>query len=144
VVRRLTGGGVTVLLTTQYLEEADQLVVIDRGRIAASGTPDQLKAQVGRQVLQVSPVSPADVGVVTRVVTDLAGAAPDSTGGVVSAQVGDPGLPPAILQRLTDAGVPVAELTLRKPSLDEVFFALTGHRAGVADAGDHDDDRSAA
>ena len=65
VIRDLTGDGVTVLLTTRYMEEADQLaddvVVIDRGRVVAAGTPDQLKAQVGRQVLRVSPVSAADV-----------------------------------------------------------------------------------
>jgi oleandomycin transport system ATP-binding protein len=59
--------------------------------------------------------------------------------GSVSATVGDPGLPPAILQRLTDAGVPVAELSLRKPSLDEAFFALTGRRQTI-----DDNDRSAA
>jgi oleandomycin transport system ATP-binding protein len=150
VVRRLTSDGVTVLLTTQYMEEADQLadeiVVIDRGRIAATGTPDQLKAQVGRQVLHVSPVRQADIGVVARVVTDLSGAAPDAVNGAVSVQISDPGLPPAVLQRLTDAGVPVAELTLRKPSLDEVFFALTGHRTDADDivAGVDDNDRSAA
>jgi oleandomycin transport system ATP-binding protein len=82
VVRALTSDGVTVLLTTQYMEEADQLaddvVVIDRGRVVAVGTPGQLKAQVGRQVLTVSPVSAADVPVVAGVVTDLSGAAPRS------------------------------------------------------------------
>ena len=152
VVRGLVGHGVTVLLTTQYLEEADQLadsiVVIDRGRVAATGAPDQLKAQVGGQILQVSPAREADVGAVVRVVADLSGAVPATTGGMVSAPVSDPGLPPAILQRLTGAGVAVAELTLRKPSLDEVFFTLTGHRAGVDDAragdGMDDSDRSAA
>jgi hypothetical protein len=76
-----SAGGVTVLLTTQYMEEADQLaddvLVIDRGRVAAVGTPDQLKTQVGRQVLRVSPVRVADVPVVARVVTDLSGAAPE-------------------------------------------------------------------
>lgn len=141
VVRALTSDGVTVLLTTQYMEEADQLaddvVVIDRGRVVAVGTPDQLKAQVGRQVLTVSPVSAADVPMVARVVTDLSGAAPEVTQEAVSAQVSDPRLPPAVLQELTDARVAVAELSLRKPSLDEVFFALTGHHAG-------NDDRSAA
>jgi oleandomycin transport system ATP-binding protein len=143
IVRGLVGGGVTVLLTTQYMEEADQLadtvVVIDRGRVVATGTPDQLKTQVGGQVLHVSPVREADLGTVVRVVTDLAGAAPDAVNGSVSAAVADPGLPPAVLQRLTDAGVPVAELSLRKPSLDEAFFALTGRRAGA-----DDNDRSAA
>jgi oleandomycin transport system ATP-binding protein len=150
VVRGLVADGATVLLTTQYMEEADQLandvVVIDHGRVVATGTPDQLKTQVGGQVLHVSPVRPADVGTVVQVVTDLSGAAPDAVNGAVSARVADPGLPPAILQRLTDAGVPVAELSLRKPSLDEAFFALTGHRTGAdgAGAGANDDDRSAA
>jgi oleandomycin transport system ATP-binding protein len=149
VARSLVGDGVTVLLTTQYMEEADQLandvVVIDHGRVVATGTPDHLKGQVGGQVLHVSPVREADLGTVVRVVTDLSGAAPDAVNGAVSARVGDPGLPPAILQRLTDAGVPVAELSLRKPSLDEAFFALTGHRTGAAGAGARDDDdRSAA
>ena len=146
VIRDLTAGGVTVLLTTQYMEEADQLaddvVVIDRGRVVAVGTPDQLKTQVGRQVLRVSPVRAADVPVVARVVTDLSGAAPEVAAGAVTAQVGDPQLPPAVLQRLTDAQVAVAELSLRKPGLDEVFFALTGHHTDPE--ADHDDDRSAA
>jgi oleandomycin transport system ATP-binding protein len=141
VIRDLTGDGVTVLLTTQYMEEADQLaddvVVIDRGRVVAVGTPDQLKAQVGRQVLRVSPVSAADVPVVARVVTELSGDTPEVSTEAVSAQVSDPRLPPAVLQRLTDAQVAVAELSLRKPSLDEVFFTLTGHH--TAD----DDERSA-
>jgi oleandomycin transport system ATP-binding protein len=131
VVRGLVGDGVTVLLTTQYMEEADQLaddvVVIDRGRVVATGTPDQLKTQVGGQVLHVSPVRHADIATVARVVTDLAGTAPDAVNGSVLARVADPALPPAILQRLTDEGVPVAELSLRKPSLDEAFVALTGH-----------------
>jgi len=141
VVRALTSDGVTVLLTTQYMEEADQLaddvVVIDRGRVVAVGTPGELKAQVGRQVLTVSPVSAADLPVVARVVTDLSGAAPEVTPEAVSAQVSDPRLPQAVLQRLTEARVAVAELSLRKPSLDEVFFALTGHHA------DDNDDWSA-
>ena len=82
-------------------------------------------------------MSAADVPAVARVVTDLSGVAPEVTQDAVSAQVGDPGLPPAVLQRLTDADVAVAELSLRKPSLDEVFFALTGPRT------DDNDDWSA-
>ena len=104
VVRTLTDGGVTVLLTTQYMEEADQLaddvVVIDRGRVAAVGTPDQLKAQIGRQVLHVSPVRAADVATVAGVVTELSGTTPEVLDGGVSAQVEDPRVPPAVLQRL--------------------------------------------
>jgi oleandomycin transport system ATP-binding protein len=148
VVRDLVGDGVTVLLTTQYLEEADQLaddvVVIDRGRVAATGTPDQLKAQVGRQVLHVRPAREADLDTVAGVVADLSGAIPDSAGGAVSAWVDDPALPPAVLQRLSGAGVPVAELALRRPSLDEVFFTLTGHRGAEDAAGRDETDRSAA
>jgi len=149
VVRNLVDDGVTVLLTTQYMEEADQLaddiVVIDRGRVAATGTPDQLKAKVGGQILVVSPVSDSDLDTVVGVVAELSGDEPDVAQGAVSVAVGDAGLPPAILQRLTAAGVRVAELSLRKPSLDEVFFTLTGHRASAEDAGDDDEnDRSAA
>jgi len=132
VVRGLTGHGVTVLLTTQYLEEADQLaddvVVIDRGRVVATGTPDQLKSQIGGQVLAVRPLREADLGAVAQVVAELSGTAPDTGGAMVTIQVTDPALPPAIHQRLGDAGVPLAELSLRKPSMDEVFLALTGHR----------------
>src|SRR4029450_131312 len=117
VTRDLAGDGVTVLLTTQYMEEADQLAddlaVIDRGRVVAVGTPDQLKSQVGRQVLRVSPLSAADVPVVARVVTELSGAAPEVTSEAVSAQVSDPQLPPAVLQRLTDAQGGGAERGLR-------------------------------
>ncbi len=149
VVRNLVDDGVTVLLTTQYMEEADQLaddiVVIDRGRVAATGTPDQLKAKVGGQILVVSPVSDSDLDTVVGVVAELSGDEPDVAQGAVSVAVGDAGLPPAILQRLTAAGVRVAELSLRKPSLDEVFFTLTGHRTSAEDAGDDDEnDRSAA
>jgi oleandomycin transport system ATP-binding protein len=81
------------------------------------------------------------------VVTDLIGGAPDRVNGSVSATVNDPALPPAVLQRLTDAGVAVAELTLRKPSLDEAFFALTGRHAATDGKGSHhdnDDEGSAA
>jgi oleandomycin transport system ATP-binding protein len=149
VVRNLVGGGATVLLTTQYMEEADQLaddiVVIDRGRVAATGTPDQLKAKVGGQILVVSPVEEADIGTVAGVVAEFSRETPELAHGAVSLPVNDPGLPPAILQRLTDAGVALSELSLRKPSLDEVFFTLTGHRTTEADADDQDDsDRSAA
>ncbi len=116
-----------------------------RGRVAATGTPDQLKAKVGGQILVVSPVDEVDLGTVVGVVGELSGDDPDVAQGAVSVAVNDASLPPAILQRLTTAGVQVAELSLRKPSLDEVFFTLTGHRASVEDAGaDDQNDRSAA
>jgi len=138
VVRGLTGQGVTVLLTTQYLEEADQMaddvVVIDRGLVAATGTPDELKSQVGGQVLAVRPLHDDDLGTVRAVVAELSGAAPATSGTTVTLSVADPALPPAIHHRLGEAGVALAELSLRKPSMDEVFFALTGHRVEDVEA----------
>ncbi|MGI5163962.1 ATP-binding cassette domain-containing protein [Spirillospora sp. CA-253888] len=138
IVRGLTDDGVTVMLTTQYLEEADQLaddiIVIDRGRVIAQGTSDQLKAQVGDQVLEVTPVDSADTLSVTRIVGDLAGATPEVRDGLVSVPIADPALLPAAVRRLDEAGVTIAALSLRKSSLDEVFFALTGHHTEDLDA----------
>ncbi|MBG0824479.1 ATP-binding cassette domain-containing protein [Planomonospora sp. ID91781] len=133
VVRGLMADGVSVLLTTQYLEEADQLaddiVVFDHGRVIASGTSDELKATTGAQVLEVRPLRPTDLDLVSQVVADVIGEAPDLTGGRATASVHDPAVVPAIVRRLDDLGVVATELALRKSSLDEVFLALTGHRA---------------
>ncbi|WP_329521629.1 ATP-binding cassette domain-containing protein [Spirillospora sp. NBC_01491] len=138
IVRGLTDDGVTVLLTTQYLEEADRLaddiIVIDRGQVIAHGTSDQLKAQVGGQILEVSPVDQADSGTVARVVQDLAEAVPEVRDGLVAAPITDPAIMTAVVRALDDAGVAVGELSLRKSSLDEVFFALTGHHTDDIDA----------
>ncbi|TDD63592.1 ATP-binding cassette domain-containing protein [Actinomadura rubrisoli] len=138
IVRGLTKDGVTVLLTTQYLEEADQLaddiIVIDRGQVIAHGTSDMLKAQVGGQVLEVRPIDAADADAAARIVGELAGAEPELRDGMVSVPITDPGLMPAAVRRLDDAGVAVGELSLRKSSLDEVFFALTGHHTDDIDA----------
>jgi oleandomycin transport system ATP-binding protein len=132
-VRRLAAGGVTVLLTTQYLEEADQLaddlVVLDRGRVIAGGTPASLKAELGGQALHVRPLLRADVPRALALVGEL-GAAPvaDATGEIVV-----PALEAALLRHVADrleaADIPVAEIGLRLPSLDDVFLALTGHTA---------------
>jgi oleandomycin transport system ATP-binding protein len=133
MVRDLTDDGVTVLLTTQYLEEADQLaddlVVIDQGKVIAKGTPNELKTQVGGQVLEVRPVTAADKVTVARVVGELVGAPPQVEEGLVSVAVKDPAVLSAVVRRLDDAGVIVGELSLRKSSLNEVFLSLTGHRA---------------
>jgi oleandomycin transport system ATP-binding protein len=129
VIRELVADGVTVLLTTQYLDEADQLaddiVVIDHGRVIARGTPDQLKATTGAQALVVRPAVAGDAEKVRLVVTELAGSA-TVNGDVVTARVTDPAVLPATVRRLDDAGVVVAELALRTSTLDEVFLALTG------------------
>ncbi|GAA1803776.1 ATP-binding cassette domain-containing protein [Actinomadura chokoriensis] len=138
IVRGLTDDGVTVLLTTQYLEEADQLaddiIVIDRGEVIAHGTSDTLKSQVGGQVLEVRPLQGSDAAAAAKIVGELAGAEPELRDGLISAPITDPRLMPAVVRRLDDAGVAVGELSLRKSSLDEVFFALTGHHTDDIDA----------
>jgi oleandomycin transport system ATP-binding protein len=136
VVRSLVADGCTVLLTTQYLEEADALaddiVVIDHGRVIAHDTPEQLKRIVGGQTLAVRPSDAADLDAVAAIVGEVAGAAPDIARGSVSAPVaGDDALAAAV-ERLRGARIPVSELSLRLPSLDEVFFTLTRSREEVA------------
>jgi oleandomycin transport system ATP-binding protein len=129
----LVNDGVTVLLTTQYLEEADQfaddIAVIDHGKVIAHGTPDQLKSQVGGQVLQVRPIDERDRETVAGLVSMVVGDGIQIEGDLVTAPVADPGVLPKVVRHLDDAGVLVAELTLRRSSLDEVFLSLTGHRA---------------
>jgi oleandomycin transport system ATP-binding protein len=139
MIRGLVCDGVTVLLTTQYLDEADQLahdiVVIDRGKVIATGTPDELKARTGGQVLLVAPSDPARLAEVATLLEALAGAfgageiVTDAEAGAVSAPVAEKSLLPRVVRELDDRGIELAEFTLRRPSLDEVFFALTGHRS---------------
>ncbi len=137
LIRRLVAGGTTVLLTTQYLDEADELadeiVVINHGKVIATGTPDQLKAKTGAQTLAVRPADETQLGVVTAVVAELAATAPDISGQLVTAQVADPAVLPTVVRRLDDAGVVVTELALRSSSLNEVFLSLTGKPAGEND-----------
>jgi oleandomycin transport system ATP-binding protein len=132
MVRDLIATGVTVLLTTQYLDEADQLahdiVVVDHGRVIATGTPEELKAKTGAQSLEVRPADPSDVDTVIAVVTELAHAKPEVDGTTVWVPVSDPDVLPAVVRRLDDVGVAIGELALRSSSLDEVFLSLTGHR----------------
>ncbi|MGI6874079.1 ATP-binding cassette domain-containing protein [Amycolatopsis sp. 3B14] len=135
VVRRLVDDGATVLLTTQYLDEADQLAdtitVIDHGRVVAEGRPDELKRRVGGQTVQVRPTARADFEAVARILTDLTGIEParDSDVGLLTAPVGDPVLMSTLVRKLDEAGITADELALRLPSLDEVFLALTGKPA---------------
>jgi oleandomycin transport system ATP-binding protein len=124
-----------VLLTTQYLEEADeladQIAVIDHGLVVAEGTPAELKARTGGQTLMVRAVDPARTGELAAIVAQVTGATPEvvSDIGLVTAPASDPALLPAAVRRLDEAGLLAAELAFRLPSLDEVFFSLTGHPA---------------
>jgi len=134
-VRGLAAEGVTVLLTTQYLEEADQLaddlVVLDRGRVIAAGTPASLKADIGGQRLHVRPLYRTDTALVETVVAELAPGeliAVDASGELVVPAL-DPGLLRRVTDRLDEHAVPVAEVGLRLPSLDDVFMTLTGRPA---------------
>ena len=134
IARALVAGGTTILLCTQYLEEADQLAsgiaVIDRGKVIAEGTPGQLKASVGAGALHVRLLDPTRrpeaAAVLERVVgpVDLA---PDPAALAVSCS--DAERAATGVAELARAGVGVAEFSLGQPSLDEVFLALTGHMA---------------
>ncbi|GAB2477529.1 DrrA family ABC transporter ATP-binding protein [Jatrophihabitans fulvus] len=134
VVRNLVGDGSTVLLTTQYLDEADALAdeisVIDKGRVIAHDTPLGLKRVVGGQRLTVRPSEPSDLDRVGAILTGIADAAPEPDGrDTLSVPVsGDEALP-TVVARLHEAGIAVTELSLHLPSLDEVFFTLTGAKA---------------
>jgi oleandomycin transport system ATP-binding protein len=134
VVRRLVTDGSTVLLTTQYLEEADaladEITVVDHGRVIAHDTPDGLKRVVGGRTLTVRPADPARLPDAAAIIGELADAPVDSRSrGTVSVPARDDELLGEAVARIADAGIAVTELSLHLPSLDEVFFTLTGRTA---------------
>jgi ABC-2 type transport system ATP-binding protein len=133
VIQELVTGGVTVLLTTQYLEEADQLAddiaVIDRGTVIARGTSDALKTQVGGEKLEIT-VENIDIAKTQEIVTRVSGHSAYVNTRTVSAPVvnGSRDLMEA-LRALDDANIHPLDIGLRRPSLDDVFLSLTGHVA---------------
>jgi oleandomycin transport system ATP-binding protein len=125
--------GTTVLLTTQYLEEADRLagqaVVIDHGRVLAEGTPAELKERSGGQAIEVRPVRRDDLPAVTRMLADLTGTPASAGRDTATVPAADPGLLGAVVTRLGAGHIEVSQVGLRLPSLDEAFLTITGHHA---------------
>jgi oleandomycin transport system ATP-binding protein len=131
MIRGLARDGVTVLMTTQYLEEADALAdalaVIDRGRVIAAGTPADLKRKVGGHTVVIRPTDVDDLGAASAIVARVTGREPDRSHRheLIAPVAGDAEFF-AITAQLESHGIGVSELSLRLPSLDEVFLSLTG------------------
>lgn len=136
MVRMLTAEGTTVLLTTQYLEEADALAdaitVIDAGKIIAHGTAAELKQIVGGRSLQIRPADGDDAGDIRAVLSRITGRpVGEPTRGVISTPIEAESDFTAIVADLATRGIALTEISLSLPSLDEVFFTLTGQGASV-------------
>ena len=141
IIRELQNEGTTLLLTTQYLDEADRLAdkiaVIDNGLVIAEGTSDELKARVGGEVLAIRVADRTAISQAAGAVLALGpgGGTVDNNAGEISLPVGTDGT--AILteavRRLDTENVRLADIALRRPTLDDVFLTLTGHAAEGAD-----------
>ncbi|MFT2019205.1 ATP-binding cassette domain-containing protein [Streptomyces sp. 796.1] len=147
-VRRMVTDGATVLLTTQYMEEAEQLAheltVIDRGRVIAGGQVDELKARVGGRTLQIRPSDPAQlhrmVGAVAQAgLEGVAGARADEAEGLVSVPIVSDEQLTALIGLLSDRGFTIASIDTHLPSLDEVFLAITGRKTSDSELGKNDE-----
>ena len=143
LIETLAGEGTTILLTTQYLDEADRLAdsitVIDRGKVIARGTSDELKAQVGGERLELVVSDAAQLGGARDTLAPLGVEAPvvDEQARKVTVPItGGAGVLREALNRLAEAGIDVLDIGLRRPELDDVFMTLTGHAAEEAATAD--------
>ncbi|GGW31284.1 daunorubicin resistance protein DrrA family ABC transporter ATP-binding protein [Streptomyces caelestis] len=139
-VKRMVGDGVTVLLTTQYMEEAEQLAseltVVDRGRIIAGGAIEELKAKVGGRALRIRPADPTQLRPLAAAldelgITGLATTTVDTDRGDVLVPILSDEQLTAVVGAVTARGITLSAITTELPSLDEVFLSLTGHRASA-------------
>jgi ABC-2 type transport system ATP-binding protein len=124
--------GMTVFLTTQYLEEADALAdrvgIIDRGKIVAEGTPAQLKAEIGAPTVEVTPVDPGECGALVKLLSQFGQLVRNGRGNVTVPLPGGESQLAELVRTLDDADLHVATLELHRPSLDDVFLAKTGRK----------------
>lgn len=134
VIRELIKDGTTVLLTTQYMEEADQLAdkifVLDRGQVIAEGTADELKSQVGGDVLELHVTDQGLIQKATEVISKFGSDAPriDEDVNIITMPiVGGPSVLVNVIRELDASGIKINDIILRRPSLDDVFLTLTGH-----------------
>ena len=141
IIRELAAEGTTLLLTTQYLEEADhlasQVAVIDAGRVVAEGTPDQLKGKVGEDRIAVQLAPGSDLAAAVTVVQAQTTGPVDADPAqllVTAPMPARDGITTDVVRALDAAGVRVSDVTLRRPSLDDAFMILTGHRAAPESA----------
>ena len=145
MVRRLTDAGTSVLLTTQYLDEADALcdaiTVIDEGKVIAYGTPDELKQIVGTRSLQVRPTDLGNLAEVRSVLAQVSGREVEQVTKGLLAVPADDGVLTQVVAELAERGITLTELALKLPDLDEVFFSLTGKGATAAASKTDDDDK---